>query len=48
MGRGGVYPRPWEGGVLAGEFVKSCETSRRKWGERSWGCIGGRPPGGPR
>lgn len=36
MGRGGVCPGPGEGGVLAGEFVKSCEPSRRKWGERSW------------
>lgn len=41
MGRGGVCPRPREGGVLAREFVKSCEKSRRKRGERSWGCAGG-------
>lgn len=26
--------------MLAGEFVKSCESSRRKWGERSGGCAG--------
>ena len=33
VGRGGVCPRPWEGGVLlAAEFVKSCEAGRRKWG----------------
>lgn len=31
MGRGGVCDRPGEGGVLAGEFVKSSEKSRRKW-----------------
>lgn len=42
MGRGGVCPPPGEGGVLAAEFVKSCETRWRKWGERSWGCAAGR------
>lgn len=41
MGRGGVCPGPREGGVLAREFVKSCEKSRRKRGERSRGCAGG-------
>lgn len=54
MRRGGVCPPPGEGGVLAGEFVKSCEACRRKWGE-DLGQRGRRKaersqvsPGGPR
>ena len=43
MGRGLPWARGgW--GVLAAELVKSCEAGGRKWGERAWGCDGGRAP----